>query len=83
MTYKTVFQIINLRCSGCAQTIKTTLRKFAEVKSIELDFTGSSVTVEYQADESFSHTLKEALTKIGFLADPLATSAPSKACCNC
>lgn len=81
MTYKTVFQIINLRCTGCAQLIKSSLRKFKEVRSIELDFADSSVTVEYQAEESFRAVLSDKLKSLGFTHDSTAPHQPSAGCC--
>lgn len=81
MTYKTVFQIINLHCTGCAQLIKTSLKRFSEVKSIELDFSGSSVTIEYQGEESFSQVLFDHLRTLGFTHDSPNPHQADTGCC--
>ncbi len=64
---KHIYEIQNIRCGGCANTITKAL--IAEFESVEVDVTGKKVTVEIK-DESEIAKGAELLKKLGYpLAD--------------
>lgn len=54
----------NVKCGGCASTIRDALRDIGGVGSVEVDVPTGMVTVE--ADEDLSDELKQALSRIGY-----------------
>ena len=59
-------KIANLKCHGCASTIKNGLIKFHEVKSVEVNIEDSSISIYFEGDESNIGKYKAKLTKIGY-----------------
>ncbi len=56
----------NLKCRGCANTIKRTLEKFQEVKKIEVDTFTSSVLIEYESGENMRQEFVDKLARLGY-----------------
>lgn len=81
---KTTVQIQNLKCNGCATTIKNNLQKLPNIQDIEINVEDSSVSFEYAADNVLENVKKE-LHHLGYpLAgeeNKLATKAKSYVSC--
>jgi copper chaperone CopZ len=56
---KTTVQIQNLKCNGCATTIKNNLQKLPNIQDIEINVEDSSVSFEYTADNELENVKKE------------------------
>ena len=56
----------NLKCHGCAATIKNGLMKFHDVKSVEINIKDSSISINFDGDESNIGKYKAKLTKMGY-----------------
>lgn len=84
---KTQITIDNLKCGGCANTIKKTVKEFAGVHEVVVDLDQETIYIE--SEESLDVTgLKEKLKNIGYPEkgslhgiDKLATSAKSYVSC--
>jgi copper chaperone len=64
---KHTYEVQNIRCGGCANTITKELSKLFE--SVEVDVEGKKVTVELKDDQEVTNGA-EALKKLGYpLAD--------------
>ena len=63
---KSEIYIENLKCHGCANTIKRELKKFPEVKEITVNFEESLITVEYESDNDMTDIFKRKLNKLGY-----------------
>lgn len=61
---KTDIQIENLKCGGCAATIKKGLLSLENVKEVEIDIENSIVSVTSE-DASITE-IKEKLSKLGY-----------------
>ncbi len=59
-------KIENLKCNGCASTIKNGLNKFHEVKSTEINIEDSLISICFDGDESNVGKYKSKLTKMGY-----------------
>lgn len=59
-------KVANLKCHGCATTIKNGLIKFYEVKSLEINIEDSSISIYFDGDESNVGKYKAKLTKMGY-----------------
>jgi copper chaperone CopZ len=66
MTIKLLVQ--NLKCGGCAHTIKTALDKLDGISSVSVDTDQSTVTFDYQNSQQFD-SVRDKLNKLGY---PLA-----------
>ena len=65
---KQTFEVINVKCGGCAGTLKSKLKdQFGDVE-VDLDVTPRKITLD--VEESQIEQLTEALRKLGY---PLAT----------
>lgn len=62
MTYSV--QVENIKCGGCANTIKTRLEDLAGVESAEVDVEQGTVTL--QADDSTREEVVSTLLKLGY-----------------
>jgi len=63
MTTKQVIQ--NLKCGGCAHTIKTALDKLDGVSNVKVDNDESTVTFDYQASDQLNNVLDK-LAQLGY-----------------
>ena len=61
---KTQIQIENLKCGGCANTIKKGLLTLDQVTDVSIDIESSEVTVETMKDNLIE--VKEKLAKMGY-----------------
>lgn len=66
MQYK--FQVENIKCGGCTNTIKTKLRELDGVKEVLVDIDDKQVTVitESANDANIRQTLCEKLARLGY-----------------
>ena len=62
---KTVLYIDNIKCGGCAGTIKKELLQFHEVKNVSVNKEEETVDVEYETGISID-TIKEKLLSLGY-----------------
>lgn len=62
---KTKIIIDNLKCSGCAGTIKKGLKSFVEVSEVIVDVENESVEITY-TDDLPIEKLKEKLSSMGY-----------------
>lgn len=62
---KTTFEIQNLKCGGCANTIKTRLSRILELQDVQVNDEESTVTFTFENDEVLSE-VKKVLTSIGY-----------------
>lgn len=76
-------EIQNLKCGGCANSIKKGLSKLASVASVEVNVENSLVEIE--ATEAVEIALKEELARLGYPAvgenNPLGSKAKSFVSC--
>ncbi|QNM85501.1 heavy-metal-associated domain-containing protein [Polaribacter pectinis] len=61
---KTDIQIENLKCGGCAATIKKGLLSLENVSEVEIDIENSIVSVT--STDSSTEQIKEKLSKLGY-----------------
>lgn len=59
-------KIENLKCQGCASTIKKGLLKIEEVKEVKIDVEQSQVEVSYEGDETIVEKCKAKLKGLGY-----------------
>jgi len=62
---KTIIDVDNLKCNGCAGTIKKGLKSFPEVKEVTVDIDHNSVEVSYE-DNFSPEKIKEKLESMGY-----------------
>ena len=76
-------EIQNLKCGGCANSIKKGLSKIDSVASVEVNVEDSLVEIE--ANEAVENALKEELARLGYPAlgesNPLGSKAKSFVSC--
>jgi copper chaperone CopZ len=84
---KTLINIDNLKCSGCAGTIKKGLQSFSEVSDVLVDIENSTVDVTY-IDGFALENIKNKLHSMGYPEsgtlqgfDKMATNAKSFVSC--
>ena len=58
--------IENLKCHGCANTIRREIGRFPEVQEVEVSHEDSSVNVTYKGDDSFREKIIKRLAKLGY-----------------
>ncbi len=63
---KTTINIENLKCNGCASTIKKGLLTFDEVTNIEVNISNSTVTVTFNGNGDTIQKFKEKLSSLGY-----------------
>lgn len=61
----TTIQIENLKCGGCANTIKKGILSIAEINNVDINIDTSEVSVDSDND-SILKTVKEKLSKMGY-----------------
>ncbi|KAB5490926.1 MULTISPECIES: heavy-metal-associated domain-containing protein [Flagellimonas] len=62
---KTTFQVQNLKCGGCANTISSKLSELEGIQSVIVEKENSSVSFEHQYPDDIS-LVKKALRKMGY-----------------
>lgn len=62
---KTKINVNNVKCGGCAETIKKGLHSFTEVTDVNVDIPSGSVEVTYE-DQFPLATIKEKLAQLGY-----------------
>ena len=62
----TKIKVTNLKCHGCAATIKKGLTKFEEVKSVDIDIKNSLINIEFTGDDINIKRYKNKLSKLGY-----------------
>jgi copper chaperone len=81
---KTSFEIQNLKCGGCANTIRKNLTQIAGVENIEIDVEQNAVHFE-TASEQLINKVQDTLHKIGYpvvgAANSVLTQAKSFVSC--
>jgi len=58
--------IENLKCQGCANTIKREINKMPETTAISLNFEESKIVIEYDSDEDMMEVFQQKLAKLGY-----------------
>ncbi|NQT76870.1 MAG: heavy-metal-associated domain-containing protein [Bacteroidetes bacterium] len=58
--------IENLKCHGCANTIRKGLSRIEEVSNVDIDVEGSSVKIEYEGVNHMRKIFVEKLRKLGY-----------------
>ncbi len=62
----TTIKIENLKCNGCASTIKKGLLKFDEVTNAEINISNSTVTITFVGNEDTIQDFKNKLSSLGY-----------------
>jgi len=65
MKNKTV-QVENLKCHGCASTIKKGLLKFDEVNNVDVDIQKSEITISFEGKDSLIKDYEAKLLQMGY-----------------
>ena len=80
----TTLKIQNLKCGGCANTIKTRLEDLGEVDSVKVNTEENSVSFDYNNDSNVSE-VRTLLSKLGYPVvgelNPLTKKAKSYVSC--
>ncbi|HOU97438.1 MAG TPA: heavy-metal-associated domain-containing protein [Bacteroidales bacterium] len=63
---KITIEIENLKCKGCANTIKKSISKMNGVKNVEVVFEPESVAIEYDEKEVNRDDFVQLLSKLGY-----------------
>jgi len=61
----TTIEILNLKCGGCANTIKKGIKSIEGISEVTVDMESSKVTVDTD-DESVVLSVKKKLSKMGY-----------------
>ncbi|HEY9169609.1 MAG TPA: heavy metal-associated domain-containing protein [Lutibacter sp.] len=61
----TVIEILNLKCGGCANTIKKGINTIEGINEVSINLNTSEVTID-TTDESVIHRVKEKLSSMGY-----------------
>ena len=61
----TTIEILNLKCGGCANTIKKGIKSIKGISDVTVDMESSKVTVDTD-DESVVLSVKKKLSKMGY-----------------
>ena len=59
-------KVENLKCKGCAKTIRNGLTSYNEVKTIGIDIEKSEISIEFDGDESNVKKYETKLRKMGY-----------------
>jgi copper chaperone CopZ len=62
----TKIHIENLKCHGCANTIRREIGRFPEVKEVEVSHKDSSVRVTHEGEDTFREMITKRLAKLGY-----------------
>jgi copper chaperone CopZ len=60
------FYVENLKCGGCANTIRKTISKFSSVQNVTVDPDQSRIDLEMDNSDNQIIQIKQKLTKIGY-----------------
>ena len=75
---KTIVVVQNLKCGGCATTIKDKIAKLDAVDTVEVDQDNSTVTITH--DDGLSEIkIKDKLAALGYPSDDASNSIFTKA----
>ena len=81
---KSIIQVANLKCGGCANTIRSNLLKLPDISTVNIDNESSLVEVDYTKQESLER-IKQILSTIGYpeihKSNSIAHKAKSYASC--
>jgi len=81
---KTLLSIQNLKCTGCASSIRSALKALDFVKSVDVDVDHNTVDVSYEQEANLPEIV-ETLRKLGYPqvgdTNPLSTKAKSYVSC--
>ncbi len=75
---KITVQIQNLKCNGCASTIKNKLSELENINEVSVDVENDSVSFEYDSETTFE-TAKKELHKLGYPLVGEDNKLPTKA----
>ena len=59
-------KIENLKCNGCASTIKKGILKFEEVKNVDIDIENSIVKISFNGENDSVDKYKKKLSALGY-----------------
>lgn len=59
-------QIENLKCHGCANTIRRTLAREAGVHNVEVDHPASSVMIAFEGEDAREQDFVRILSRLGY-----------------
>ncbi len=63
---KAEIKVENLKCNGCASTIKKGLLNFKEVKDVDIDIENSIVNISYDGEDENIDKFKKKLSALGY-----------------
>jgi len=63
---KTIIEIENLKCNGCASTIKKGLLKIDKVTNVEVDLNNSTVTITFNDNNNPGIKFRKKLSALGY-----------------
>uniref|UniRef100_UPI004049B18B heavy-metal-associated domain-containing protein n=1 Tax=Flavobacterium sp. TaxID=239 RepID=UPI004049B18B len=75
---RTTIKIQNLKCNGCASTIKNQLNEIADVRDVAVEVEENEISVDYSKTETLD-LIKTKLEKIGYPEMGNANSVITKA----
>ncbi len=75
---KTTVQIQNLKCNGCASTIKNKLSELENIKEVSVDVENDAISFEYDKEDTLE-TVKIQLHKLGYPLVGEDNKLPTKA----
>ncbi len=75
---RTAIRIQNLKCSGCAATIRSKISTFSTINTIEINIETSEVSFDYTATKDIA-LVKSKLTQLGYPPVGLDNSLRTKA----
>lgn len=82
---KQEFFVENLKCGGCANTIRKTITKFAGVQNVSVDTENSKIEIEMEDVDNQLTLIKQKLASIGYpevgSSNNLITEAKSYVSC--
>lgn len=58
--------IENIKCHGCANTIRHELSKYPEVRNVKVNPDEGNVSIDYEADEEMKDLFTGKLAKLGY-----------------
>jgi len=59
-------KVENLKCNGCASTIKKALMKFDEVSNVIVDIDNSVIKPEFEGNDNIVEKIKNKLASLGY-----------------
>jgi len=63
---KTIIQIENLKCHGCANTITKAMNKIEEVEQVNVNIEDSTVEIFFKGTEESIIKFEDKLSKLGY-----------------